>query len=266
MKSPSNDIELTLLVNDRPITEYPHLGKVYVEGRAGSEYQIEVRNHSYQRIEAVLSVDGLSILDGKPAGMQSTGYVINAYDTLRVPGWTLDNNTVAKFAFAGKAASYATTMTGDSRNNGVIGAMVFREKPNWYYPTFVNTTYMPTSVTTPAPWATWNSTTTQNMGSITGQAMSSGVVCDSFSGYSAVTPPMVDQSLGTAFGGATNFATTNVSFTRAGSPVILTIYYDERRGLKARGIRIGRPFRPQEQPLPQAFPGIGCPPPPNWQG
>ena len=271
-----NDFEFTVLVNDHPITEYPYSGKVYIEGRAGSEYKIEVKNHSYVRIEAVLSVDGLSVLDGKPAGLQSTGYVLKAYDTMRIPGWTLDRLSVAKFAFAGKDGSYATQMTGDSRNNGVIGLMIFRERsqvpcvtPLTWTPTYTSTAPSPTSVPT---WTTWHATSTQNMGSnwqamgVGSDTASRGLAANA-SVNAAVTPPMVDQTLGTAFGESTTFATTNVTFVRAPeAPTILTLYYDERRGLKARGIRIGRPFKPQEQPLPQAFPLMGCQPPPGWQG
>lgn len=266
----SHDIELAVLVNDRLITEYPHLGKVYVEGRAGSEYQIEVRNHSYQRVEAVISVDGLSVLDGKPAGMQSVGYVIKAYDTLRVPGWTLDNKTVAKFGFAGKEGSYATQMTGDTRNNGVIGLMVFREKMHWQ-------TYQPSNFYTTSPQ--WNGyptimNTTSNIGSTSASSgLASGtkgiapMQATQASASVTATDMAVAQSLGTAFGGSTDFATTCVTFIRAdGAPLVLTLYYDERRGLKARGIKVGRPFKAEAQPLPQAFPaGAGCTPPPGWR-
>jgi hypothetical protein len=258
-----------VLVNNRPITEYPHLGKVYVEGRAGSEYQIEVRNNSYQRIEAVISVDGLSVLDGKPAGMQSSGYVVKAYETLRVPGWTLDNKTVAKFGFAGKDGSYASQMTGDTRNNGVIGVMVFREKIHWK-------TYTPTTLYTSSPsytsgvqWgANYPSTMNLSATSMSANAASDFAATGMATASVAPTSDSVSQSLGTAFGDATGFATTCVTFMRAdGAPVILTLYYDERRGLKARGIKIGRPFKAEAQPLPQAFPaGIGCSPPPNWRG
>ena len=123
-----NNVELSLLIKGRPITEYHHRGQVFVEGRDSSEYEVEIRNNSNVRIEAVLSVDGLSVIDGKPAGNQSSGYLIEANKSIRIPGWTLDNANVAKFAFAGKQESYATQMSGDSRNNGVIGVMAFSEK------------------------------------------------------------------------------------------------------------------------------------------
>ena len=124
-----NNIEMTVLIKGRPITEYQHRGKIYVEGRGGSEYELRVRNKTGGRIEAVISVDGRSITDGKVAGPESGGYMLKAYETITIPGWLVDAQTQAKFAFAGKQDSYSTEMSGgDATNNGVIGIMVFSEK------------------------------------------------------------------------------------------------------------------------------------------
>ena len=38
------------------------------KGRHGSEFKNKSKNHNYFQIEAVISVDGLSITDGKSAG------------------------------------------------------------------------------------------------------------------------------------------------------------------------------------------------------
>jgi hypothetical protein len=38
----------------------------YVIGEEGQRYSIVVRNHSEMRLEAVISVDGLDVLDGRP--------------------------------------------------------------------------------------------------------------------------------------------------------------------------------------------------------
>src|SRR5882672_1936234 len=101
-----NLIELTILVNDKPVFEYPHQGQTFVEGRAGSEYEIEVCNRTPQKVEAIISVDGLSVIDGKPAGYNSQGYLVPSRTSVRIPGWVLNSQKVAKFAFSGMNASY----------------------------------------------------------------------------------------------------------------------------------------------------------------
>ena len=75
----------------------------------------------------------------------------------------------------------------------------------------------------------------------------------------------VQQTLGTAFGQATNFQTMQVTFERGDMVAMLIMYYDDIRGLKARGIVI--PTR-RQQTQPQAFPGMttGCTPPDGWKG
>lgn len=125
----NQNIDFSIIVKDREITEYTHRGQTFVEGREGSEYEIVIKNKTAGRIEAVVSVDGLSIIDGKTAGLSSSGYLLNAYETIKIPGWKVDNSVAAKFAFSGKKESYSTQMNGgDSKNNGVIGLMAFGEK------------------------------------------------------------------------------------------------------------------------------------------
>lgn len=269
-----NDIELTILVKGRPITEYSHEGLTFVEGRGGSEYEIELRNHTWQRLEAVLSVDGLSVIDGKPAGAQSQGYLVQGRGVIRIPGWMVNAQTVAKFAFSGMKQSYAQQSGGDGRNNGVIGAMVFREKPR---PVFLMNTYaspIATSAASPtigtpfygsvsyntAPSASASPTMQNSMRSATLSADSvRGIAC------SGELHSLAAQSLGTAFGEATNFATRTVEFERGDLLTTLSCYYDEKRGLKQRGIKIERPTK-RKPAQPQAFPAMGCTPPPGWQG
>ncbi|RYD42924.1 MAG: hypothetical protein EOP83_32230, partial [Verrucomicrobiaceae bacterium] len=123
-----NNVELTVQINGKPITEYPHNGQVFVEGRENSTFEIAVKNHNPVRVEAVVSVDGLSVLDGKDAGPASPGYLLNAGETVVIPGWKLTSAQVAQFIFGGKSQSYAQAATGTSRNTGVIGLLVYKER------------------------------------------------------------------------------------------------------------------------------------------
>lgn len=124
-----NNVELTVRIKGRPITEYPHNGQTFIEGRSGSEFEVVVKNHNPFRVEAVISVDGLSVIDGKEAGPGSSGYVLNAGETTSIPGWKLSNAQVAAFEFGakGRGTTYAEQSTGSARNVGVIGVLVYRE-------------------------------------------------------------------------------------------------------------------------------------------
>lgn len=264
-----NDIELTILVKGRPITEYPHNDQVFVEGRAGSEYELEVRNHSSGRIEAVLSVDGLSVLDGKLAGAHSRGYLISSRDSVRVPGWTLDMTKVAKFAFAGKQDSYATQMTGDSRNNGVIGVMAYREKIVYFPNIYCSTHDMMRSATNMESDSFRGIAPSGYQGGIiTPQSVRGIERSNSVGSNASISQDSFQQSLGTAFGEAQGFATRTVAFERAGVICVMVVGYDSLKGLRSRGIPITNRRRHVAQAQPNAFPGMhtGCIPPPTWNG
>ena len=103
-------------------------GANYVIGRMGERYIIEVRNHTDSRLEVVLSVDGLDVLDGKPASYGKRGYLIWPNDKLVVEGFRKSLQEVAAFRFGSVSDSYANRRHGDTRNVGVIGAAVFHER------------------------------------------------------------------------------------------------------------------------------------------
>lgn len=100
----------------------------YVEGRNGSTYSIVVKNRCKSRILVVLSVDGLDVMDGKPASVSRPGYVIPPGETLEVKGFRTSYDAVAAFKFSTVSGSYANTRHGDTRNVGVIGLAAFLEK------------------------------------------------------------------------------------------------------------------------------------------
>lgn len=77
----------------------------------------------------VPAVDGKSVLDGSPATPNSMGYIVPAWGSIRIPGWTLNGNEVAKFKFDDKEQSYAARMSnGSVVQSGVIGVLVYEEK------------------------------------------------------------------------------------------------------------------------------------------
>src|ERR1035441_264566 len=121
--------EINVLVNGSRCKQYNHNGKLFVEAKKGSEYSIEIKNDTWQRILAVCSVDGLDILNGKTAEENGNGYVINGYGSLKADGFRVSNEKVAKFLFDYKGGSYAASKEdGSERNVGVIGVRIFTEK------------------------------------------------------------------------------------------------------------------------------------------
>ena len=102
--------------------------RAFVVGSRDSNYSIVLKNRCKSRLEVVLSVDGLDVIDGNPAGFSKRGYVIGSGETLEVKGWRTSPETVARFNFSTVSGSHANLTHGDHRNVGVIGLAVFTEE------------------------------------------------------------------------------------------------------------------------------------------
>jgi hypothetical protein len=103
----------------------------YVTGRHGDRYVIEVRNHTDQRFEAVATVDGLDVIDGRPGSLAKRGYLIAPHSSLEIEGFRRSLHEVAEFQFGSVSNSYAAR-TGSDRNVGVIGVALFDERGTRY--------------------------------------------------------------------------------------------------------------------------------------
>jgi hypothetical protein len=113
--------------SSRFFTGFSAGGRDYVVGEAGHRYVIVVHNNTNFRLEVVLSVDGLDVLDGKPAAFGKRGYLIDPRSEVEVDGFRQSMDTVAAFRFGSVRGSYAGQKTGDTRNVGVVGVAVFNE-------------------------------------------------------------------------------------------------------------------------------------------
>ena len=107
---------------------YKEGGRRLISGGAGRSYTIMVRNRSKSSLEIVASVDGLDVMDGKPATYAKRGYLVAPGETLEIDGFRTSRETVAAFNFSSVANSYANMRHGDTRNVGVIGIAVFTQK------------------------------------------------------------------------------------------------------------------------------------------
>lgn len=293
------NVEMNVKINGSFATTYlsPEDGFTYIEGRKDSEYELVITNRNAFRVLAVPSVDGLSVLDGKVASIDSNGYVLSPYETISIPGWTLNKSEVAKFKFGSTKDSYSSAIGKGEANIGVIGLVIWKEKV--YKPT----AYLPKQVWRSGPisheptyWYDINSVGTYGIApqgssplrgssspysmdhtksaSALGAAAMSNVgqnsaygrvtINASYSGdFVEQSVEAAPQSLGTEFGQASAFATRDVHFEKDVLLGIIEIYYDDANGLVQRGIHV-RPIK--TTPKPNAFPASGgCKPPANWK-
>lgn len=132
---PNNDrvegrfVDVSVLAGgqNQALTVYRHGGRAYVAGASGEPYRLLLTNRSSERIMAVVSVDGINVLDGKTAAYNQMGYVLEPYQTATIDGWRKSYDHVARFEFANLPNSYAG-QTGRPGQVGVIGVAVFQER------------------------------------------------------------------------------------------------------------------------------------------
>ena len=110
------------------LKNYNGSGRRFVVGKEDQRYTLVVKNKAKSRLEVVLSVDGLDVMDGKTASLKKRGYIIEPGKTLRVKGWRTSAESVASFRFSGVSNSYSNLRHGETRNVGVIGLAVFTER------------------------------------------------------------------------------------------------------------------------------------------
>jgi hypothetical protein len=100
----------------------------FVVGEEGRRYSVVVRNKADLRLEVVLSVDGLDVLDGRRASLRKRGYIMTPRSQLIVEGFRQSTEAVAAFRFSPVRESYANEKHHDTRNVGVIGVAIFNER------------------------------------------------------------------------------------------------------------------------------------------
>src|SRR5436309_78402 len=101
-------VSLEILVAGTPLPTIRYQGKTYLPvPTLGTEYTIRVSNHGPRRIVALVSVDGLSVINGQLTAAANPGYVVAAYGHIQIKGWRRDLERVAAFRFVEREQSYA---------------------------------------------------------------------------------------------------------------------------------------------------------------
>lgn len=243
-------------------------GYTFVEGKQGQGYNIRVFNHSANRVEAVVTVDGRDTITGEIGNYQKNrGYVIQPYSSVLIKGFRTSWNNVAGFYFTDIDNSYSERM-GSGAHVGVIGVAVFEEKQR----------------RRPRPKPIHITPRKKRLGTGYGRGEAARGHEAESSDLDAAAPSysargerkarrnnVPRQSIGTGYGNREYSPATQTEFKRKSRrPTAgLSIYYDDRESLIDRGI-IRRPRPPvRRRPAPNPFPantnqGFAPPPPPAY--
>jgi len=230
---------------------YPAGGERWIVGTPGHEYALRIRNHTGQRILAVPSIDGVNAITGETASPEQSGYVLEPYGSVEIAGWRKSLSHTAAFYFTNLADSYAAR-TGRPHDVGVIGVAVFRERAPIAYrpqPTPKITEQrsergdMPA---TAAPPMRENAAPSEPLAKERAAGMA-----DSLS--AGARQRSADSRLGTGHGRSESSHAQHVAFQRATSTPesVVSIRYDRREALVARGIVPGPRYADR---TPSAFP------------
>lgn len=246
-----------ILVNGRPIKVYHDgEGKSWIEGRKGTEFTIKVENNSFGRILAIVSVDGLNVINAEhEIPEKSRGYIIQSHSNINIPGWKISSDKVKKFLFTNKETSYAKKVGADLVNIGVIGVVVFDEKlklnEHYYsavsnvrsdiiepyeYPVMPNLDLGNGSGDPPPKYPITTCSTEQVMGG-------------SFEQQEFDLEEFNNEKIAVGSGEKTNFKTYKVDFERGSIVYSNNIYYDIKTNLIKNGIILEK-----EEIYPMPFP------------
>ena len=231
------DVTIFDRATSREIPVNWHDGRAYVVGKPGNEYQVVVRNRSGEEILAVVSVDGVDVMNGETASPNQSGYVIAPWSRLDVRGWRKSMEETAAFYFTSLGDSYAAR-TDRPANVGVIGVAVFRAKrPE-----------PPREIIVPiAPAPKMESERREMNDSLRSRAPEAA---------GARSMPAPGAPIGTGHGRREDSPVRWVQFERATSEPAETvaIYYDSYRNLVARGILRAAPVARDPRPFPGFVP------------
>lgn len=254
------DVSIVNRSTGERLTPWRHAGKLYVAGTPGERYAVELKSRRGERVLAVLAVDGINVLSGQTAATLQSGYVIEGWQSYAVSGWRKSMDDVAQFVFTALPDSYAAR-TGRPADVGVIGVAVYRERvlppvlPALDYSWRGDSRSRDSAQ--PAPAAPLAKAENE-LG-----ATASGALAErrADQAQTRAEPAAKSMKLGTGHGPREHSPTRYTEFERNGDTPdeIITIYYDSRANLVARGI-IPAPRLAEPRPFPA---GVGFVPDPQ---
>lgn len=293
--------DINVLVNGKRCKQYTHDSRTFIQANHGSEYSLEFKNNTSNRVLVVGSVDGLSVMDGKTATPEGSGYVVEPHSKLEIKGYRYSDNEVGAFKFVNKSNSYASSKGSKAvKNVGVIGFRIFgEESPKelikiikettikeypvpynpwpiwpkthpWYYDPYLYSTGVGPGNNS---WITYSNCNSSMIGETLGALTDSGP-SDSEIKFQNMSPlrsanffsqdkPTKGFDTGTGWGVKKESKVVSVQFTRGDLLFTKEIYYASRESLIEMGVPISNE---QKVAFPQSFPGKYAEPPKNWRG
>lgn len=221
------NVIVNMVVGGRTVRKINHQGRSYLPVEEGEVFQIEIQNNRSERVVAIVSVDGLSVMNGKPAGHNDPGYVIDAYSTVTIDGYRKGSEKVREFVVTPGGESYSAKRTGSERNNGVIGVVIKPEKG-------VRKTRPIRKIKTPVkPWDMPSSygDSPYTYSTIQAKGMNSR----------SMNLTELESSVGTGMGDYVDSHVKEVHFNADESrKSMIVLYYDTPNSLRRRGVPIDR--------------------------
>jgi len=252
-----------ILVNGNPIpVYYDNEGNNWVEARKGSHFEIKVENKDWRRSLAIISVDGLNVIDGEHKDpWESRGYIVQGNGSIRIPGWKISQDQVREFVFTDKCTGYAAKIGTNPKNIGVIGIAIFSEKINYtlsYSSVYKDNSGNPFTGFDDQGRFTCNGSDFNSKPTDEVRVYNStGSLAGPFKGL-RVSSIEIDKSESFGFddkvavgsGKKSEHKTKKTDFERDDLACMLRIYYDTRENLISRGII-------KESNMPEPFPSNG---------
>jgi hypothetical protein len=225
------DVQIIDRTTGQTLETWRHRGRLYVAGTPGNRYAVSLRNRSGGRILTVISVDGVNAITGATANAGQSGYVLAPGQAAEIAGWRKSMDEVAAFYFTRLSDSYAAR-TERPENVGVIGVAIFNE-------------YLPP----PPPPAQIGAQ--EKMDAATDNATGGAAR----SAAKAAPAPAAEARLGTGHGERIADRAGHTDFQRGSiqPDEVITLYYDSRANLMARGIIPGAQRYGHPNPFPGGF-------------
>lgn len=294
----TNNVKLEIMCGGVPLKQIFHEGRTFVEAPLSGEYALHLTtpnlfNVSAQagRLLAVVSVDGLNVINGSPASYGGPGYILTPGQPLKISGWRRTADKVAGFEFKSDEEGYAPQMGHGTKNIGAIGVAIFEEKIV-RTPQTVLYSYTPVMRSAPTRGGLGESDLGRSLdldmkseraveaGPRLGGAAPAAceypeeygnAVCGSVNPTHSDYSPSRGLSRGLSRNVATGYGAEKTMYTaedkferRSNFPrEVIQVTYATRSKLVEWGVPVS-----QAIPKPEAFPlsSMGCAAPPNWRG
>lgn len=128
----TNLFSVEVKLGGKTLREYIHNEGIFICGPKGESFSISLRNKSARRTMAVISVDGLCIIDGLEMLDQGLGYIIEPGQESNIDSWRFNTIQCPQFHFGYKPPGFETMMD-RAGNLGVIEIAFFYEQANPHY-------------------------------------------------------------------------------------------------------------------------------------